>query len=127
MPCPAKAAPRSGMRRIGGRSERTNLEIVHAICSLLDDLAPATERGRAPHRDLITFVTDRPGHDRRYAIDSTKTRKVLGWEPLQRFEDALAETVDWYVEHRAWWERIISGEYLRYYERQYGLREGQTK
>ena len=67
-------------------------------------------------------MKDRPGHDRRYAIDSTKARKALGWEPLQRFEDALGETVRWYVEHRAWWERIISGEYLKYYEKQYAGR-----
>ncbi len=95
----------------GASSERHNIRIVEMVLDLL-----------GKPRSLIQYVKDRPGHDRRYAIDSTKARKVLGWEPLQRFEDALAETVDWYVEHRAWWERIISGEYLKYYERQYGGR-----
>ena len=95
----------------GASSERHNIRIVEMVLDLL-----------GKPRSLIQYVKDRPGHDRRYAIDSTKTRKVLGWEPLQRFEEALAETVDWYVEHRAWWERIISGEYLKYYEKQYGGR-----
>jgi dTDP-glucose 4,6-dehydratase len=71
---------------------------------------------------LIKYVKDRPGHDRRYAIDSTKARTKLDWVPRHRFEDALAATVRWYVENRSWWERIISGEYLNYYEKQYGAR-----
>jgi dTDP-glucose 4,6-dehydratase len=75
-----------------------------------------------PHA-LIQFVKDRPGHDRRYAIDASKARRDLGWEPLRRFEDALAATVKWYRANRAWWERILSGEYRHYYERQYGGRK----
>jgi dTDP-glucose 4,6-dehydratase len=67
-------------------------------------------------------VKDRPGHDRRYAIDARKARTRLGWAPRRVFDDALAETVRWYVDHRGWWERVISGEYLTYYERQYGGR-----
>jgi dTDP-glucose 4,6-dehydratase len=71
---------------------------------------------------LVKYVKDRPGHDRRYAIDSTKARTRLGWTPRHVFEEALAATVAWYVERRPWWERIISGEYLKYYEKQYGGR-----
>jgi dTDP-glucose 4,6-dehydratase len=67
-------------------------------------------------------VKDRPGHDRRYAIDASKAAAKLGWTPRHRFEDALAATVRWYVDHRPWWERIISGEYLSYYTKQYGAR-----
>ena len=73
-------------------------------------------------QSLIQFVKDRPGHDRRYAIDAAKAKRELGWMLRHRFEDALAATVRWYVEHRPWWERIISGEYLKYYEKQYGAR-----
>jgi dTDP-glucose 4,6-dehydratase len=69
---------------------------------------------------LIKYVTDRLGHDRRYAIDAAKAQGELGWAPRHRFEEGLAETVRWYQAHRAWWERIISGEYLKYYAQQYG-------
>jgi dTDP-glucose 4,6-dehydratase len=72
---------------------------------------------------LIQYVKDRLGHDRRYAIDSSKAQQKLGWEPRHRFEAALAATVQWYVSNRPWWERIISGEYLKYYEKQYGARK----
>ncbi|MGB8930219.1 MAG: dTDP-glucose 4,6-dehydratase [Anaeromyxobacteraceae bacterium] len=95
----------------GASSERHNIDIVKQVLSLVGK----TEA-------LIKYVKDRPGHDRRYAIDSTKAREKLGWAPRHEFEDALAATVRWYVEHRPWWERIISGEYLKYYERQYGAR-----
>jgi dTDP-glucose 4,6-dehydratase len=93
----------------GGSSERHNIDIVKLVLSLL-----------GKPESLITYVKDRPGHDRRYAIDWGKARGKLGWTPRHRFEDALAGTVRWYVERRAWWERIISGEYLHYYEKQYG-------
>jgi dTDP-glucose 4,6-dehydratase len=95
----------------GAASERTNIVIVRRVLDLLGK----------PH-DLIRSVKDRPGHDRRYAIDATKAARELGWAPRKAFEDALAETVRWYVEHRPWWERVMSGEYRTYYERQYGTR-----
>ncbi len=95
----------------GASSERHNIHIVKQVLDLVGK----------PH-SLVQYVKDRPGHDRRYAIDSRKAQAKLGWAPRRRFEDALAETVRWYVERRAWWERIISGEYLRYYEKQYGAR-----
>ncbi|WP_137863517.1 MULTISPECIES: dTDP-glucose 4,6-dehydratase [unclassified Sphingomonas] len=91
---------------IGGRQERTNLQVVEAICDLLD----ARVGGRR-HRDLIRFVADRPGHDRRYAIDPSKIEAELGWEPMESFETGLAKTVDWYLANRDWWEPIRNGAY----------------
>lgn len=92
---------------IGGNAERSNLEVVHAICDLLDLRVPA-ER---PRRELIRFVADRPGHDRRYAIDAGRIRAELGWQPGVTFEEGLARTVDWYLDHRDWWQRIRDGRY----------------
>jgi dTDP-glucose 4,6-dehydratase len=93
----------------GASSERRNIDIVHLVLELLGK--PAS---------LIQYVKDRPGHDRRYAIDAGKASRELGWSPRHRFEEALALTVAWYEQHRPWWERILSGEYRTYYERQYG-------
>jgi len=92
---------------IGGTAERRNIDVVTAICDLLDEMAPA---GR-PHRDLISFVTDRPGHDLRYAIDASKIRNELGWRPRESFETGLAKTVRWYLDNETWWQRILSGTY----------------
>jgi dTDP-glucose 4,6-dehydratase len=87
---------------VGGNNERTTLGIAHAVCDVLDELAPP--RAQRSYRELITFVTDRPGHDLRYAIDSTKLRTELGWAPrYTTFRDGLAATVDWYRDHEAWW------------------------
>jgi dTDP-glucose 4,6-dehydratase len=102
---------------IGGSNERENLDIVHQICDCLDRLLPA----ECPRRDLITFVTDRPGHDRRYAIDASKMRNELKWQPRYAFTDGLEQTVRWYLEHRRWWERVRRGDYRHYYAQQYGF------
>jgi dTDP-glucose 4,6-dehydratase len=96
---------------IGGNNELPNLQVVRTI---LGELGLGEE--------LIRFVQDRPGHDRRYAIDASRLRDELGWEPRRRFEEALPETVRWYLAHRDWWERVRSGAYREYYERQYGHR-----
>jgi dTDP-glucose 4,6-dehydratase len=94
---------------VGGDSERRNIDVVRAICRLLDELlANSTNR---PHERLIEFVTDRPGHDQRYAIDASKIRSELGWRPQHNFEDGLRATVRWYLDHRGWWERVMSGAY----------------
>ncbi|AIB16641.1 dTDP-glucose 4,6-dehydratase (plasmid) [Azospirillum argentinense] len=92
---------------IGGYNERTNLDVVRTICALLDEMAPAG----APHDRLITFVADRPGHDKRYAIDASKITRELGWKPQETFETGLRKTVAWYLENRSWWEAILNGSY----------------
>ncbi len=93
----------------GASTERRNIEIVRQVLDLV-----------GKPQSLVRFVRDRPGHDRRYAMEARKARTRLGWEALHRFEEALAATVRWYVEHRGWWERVMSGEYRTYYEKQYG-------
>ncbi len=97
---------------IGGRNERTNLEIAHTICDVLDGLAPR-KNGLRSYRDLITFVADRPGHDRRYAIDPSKIGRELGWEPATPFERGITRTVAWYLKNRVWCERITKAIYQR--------------
>ncbi|MGY0714006.1 dTDP-glucose 4,6-dehydratase [Azospirillum argentinense] len=92
---------------IGGYNERTNLDVVRTICALLDEMAPAG----GPHDRLITFVADRPGHDKRYAIDASKITRELGWKPQETFETGLRKTVAWYLENRSWWEAILNGSY----------------
>lgn len=92
---------------IGGRNERTNLQVVHRICDLMDEMAP---KGH-PHRDLITFVTDRPGHDHRYAIDATKTEDEIGWKARESFETGIEKTVRWYLDNEAWWRPLRDGVY----------------
>lgn len=93
---------------IGGHNERTNLQVVKTVLK---------ELGKS--EDLITYVTDRPGHDRRYAIDPAKIHAELGWEPLTLFDEGIKKTVKWYLENRKWWEHIISGDYQQYYEKMY--------
>ena len=92
---------------IGGRSERRNLEVVEAICDILDEIVPTNSR----RRDLITFVEDRPGHDRRYAIDPTKIETELGWRARESFESGLRKTVQWFIDNEAWWRPIRDGKY----------------
>lgn len=96
---------------IGGNNEKTNLEVVSFICDVLDEYTPEKPQGIESFRDLITFVEDRPGHDGRYAIDATKMREELCWSPDETFESGMRKTVQWYINNRGWWERIISGAY----------------
>jgi dTDP-glucose 4,6-dehydratase len=94
---------------VGGRSERTNLAVVQTICDLLDEKRPRS--AGATYRDLITFVSDRPGHDRRYAIDPTKIEQALGWKAEESFESGLSKTVDWYLANETWWGPLRVGRY----------------
>ena len=96
---------------IGGHNEKTNLEVVETICHLLEELAPEKPIGVNNYRDLIIFVKDRPGHDARYAIDASKIDVELGWVPEETFESGLRKTVQWYLDNREWWERVLSGAY----------------
>lgn len=93
---------------VGGGAERTNLDLVETLCGILDGLRPSAD---GPYRDLIRFVSDRPGHDRRYAISYRKLERDFGWRPRETFESGLAKTVRWYLENRWWWEPIIAGTY----------------
>jgi dTDP-glucose 4,6-dehydratase len=102
---------------IGGNSERKNLDVVKTICDLLDELCPDGEHG--PRRRLITFVTDRLGHDRRYAIDATKISCELGWQPAEEFESGLRKTVEWYLEHSTWIENVRTGAYMDWIRKNY--------
>ncbi len=94
---------------VGGNAEKQNLEVVHTVCALLDARVPRDDR--QPRSNQITFVADRPGHDRRYAIDASKLRDELGWEPAYTFEQGIAETVDWYLSHQDWVKRVLDGSY----------------
>ncbi len=105
---------------IGGNSEKTNLEVVHTICSILDEWVP--KAGGKKYDTLITFVTDRPGHDQRYAIDPAKIRREIGWEPRESFESGMAQTVRWYLDHSQWVENITTGNYQKWIETNYGKR-----
>jgi dTDP-glucose 4,6-dehydratase len=96
---------------IGGHNEKTNIEVVETICSLLEELAPEKPSGLLHYRDLISFVKDRPGHDARYAINATKIEQELGWVPEETFETGLRKTVQWYLDNQGWWERVLSGAY----------------
>ena len=102
---------------IGGNSERTNIDVVLLLCRILDELRP---RSAGSYADLITYVKDRPGHDRRYAIDSSKIGRELGWKPTFTFEDGLRQTVEWYLAHTSWVDHVQSGEYRTWISMQYG-------
>jgi dTDP-glucose 4,6-dehydratase len=102
---------------IGGRSEKPNIEIVESICSILDESCP--EDPKMPHRSLITYVKDRPGHDRRYAIDARKIERDLGWKPRESFESGLRKTVQWYLHNEDWVKDVTSGGYRQWIATQY--------
>lgn len=105
---------------IGGLNEKANIEIVHTLCNILDELRPlGADSNISSYRDLITYVKDRPGHDRRYAIDATKIEKELNWRPAETFETGIRKTVEWYLDNADWVEEVISGEYHKWVERQY--------
>lgn len=95
---------------IGGHNEQRNLDVVRSICRLLAELAPLPP-GRLPYEDLITFVRDRPGHDARYAIDASRIERELGWRPVETFASGLRRTVQWYLDNRGWWQRVLDGSY----------------
>ena len=98
---------------IGGHNEKANIEVVKTICALLEELVPEKPAGVARHEDLITSVQDRPGHDVRYAIDATKISRELGWKPQETFESGIRKTVEWYLNNRKWWIRVLDGSYNR--------------
>ena len=106
---------------IGGRCEKTNLEIVKTICAILDELDP--DPRRVPHESLIRFVKDRPGHDKRYAIDCSKIERELGWRPRENLETGLRKTIKWYLSNRKWVEKTKSGEYKNWIKMHYGMKE----
>ncbi|TRV00718.1 MAG: dTDP-glucose 4,6-dehydratase [Microcystis wesenbergii Mw_QC_B_20070930_S4] len=103
---------------IGGNNEVKNIDLVRMLCELMDELA--TDLPVKPARNLITFVKDRPGHDRRYAIDASKIRTELGWQPQETVEGGLRKTIQWYLDHRDWWQPLLSKEYQEYYDKVYG-------
>jgi dTDP-glucose 4,6-dehydratase len=102
---------------IGGWNEKANLDVVHTLCNMLDDLKPRADK--QSYKVQITFVKDRPGHDRRYAIDASKLEHELGWRPLETFETGIRKTVEWYLENQAWVENVTSGQYRTWVEKQY--------
>lgn len=96
---------------IGGHNEKANIDVVRTICALLEELVPNKPEGVAKYEDLITYVKDRPGHDVRYAIDAAKIGRELGWKPLETFESGIRKTVEWYLNNKKWWSRVLDGSY----------------
>ena len=104
---------------VGGFNEYTNIDLIHLLCDLMDE---KLGRPAGTSRKLITFVKDRPGHDRRYAIDAGKINRELGWKPSVNFSEGLSKTIDWYLENEEWLNNVTSGDYQKYYEKMYGNR-----
>ena len=96
---------------IGGHNEKQNIDVVRAVCDLLDELRPSVHQGIIKYEQLITFVKDRPGHDVRYAIDASKIQRELGWMPQETFESGLRKTVEWYLDNEDWWQSVLDGSY----------------
>ncbi|RII75946.1 dTDP-glucose 4,6-dehydratase [Pseudomonas monteilii] len=108
---------------IGGHNEKQNIEVVRTVCALLDELRPASKF--APHFDLVTYVTDRPGHDVRYAIDASKIQRELGWVPEETFESGIRKTVQWYLDNAEWVAHVKSGSYQQWIDKNYTARADQ--
>ncbi|MPS48384.1 dTDP-glucose 4,6-dehydratase [Methylobacillus sp.] len=102
---------------VGGWNEKANLDVVQTLCSILDELSPKADG--SSYKDQITFVKDRPGHDRRYAIDASKLERELGWKPAETFESGIRKTVEWYLQNQAWVNNVTSGEYRNWVSKQY--------
>ena len=109
---------------IGGQNEKTNLEVVNTLCASLDELSPRADS--QSYRQQITFVKDRPGHDRRYAIDASKLERELGWKPDETFETGIRKTVQWYLDNQAWVQNVTSGAYRQWVDKHYNAPSGQT-
>ena len=108
---------------IGGHNEKRNIEIINIIIETLQEILPDDDPRKANvSKDLITYVEDRKGHDRRYAIAPDKIKAEIGWEPETMFKDGIKKTIQWYLDNKEWWETIISGEYQNYYEKMYSNR-----
>ncbi|MNR77924.1 dTDP-glucose 4,6-dehydratase [compost metagenome] len=107
---------------IGGWNEKANLDVVHTLCDILDELKPANAGNS--YRQQITYVTDRPGHDRRYAIDAGKIERELGWTPAETFDTGIRKTVQWYLDNQAWVRDVQSGDYMKWLEKNYSQRDG---
>ena len=105
---------------VGGWNEKANLDVVHVLCDILDELSP--RKDGASYRTQITFVKDRPGHDRRYAIDATKLERELGWKPAETFETGIRKTVQWYLDNQGWVQNVINGAYREWVGKQYGAK-----
>jgi len=103
---------------VGGWNEKANLDVVRSICSILDELRPKTDG--TGYATQITYVQDRPGHDRRYAIDARKLERELGWKPAETFESGIRKTVQWYLDNQDWVNNVTSGQYRQWLEQHYG-------
>jgi len=104
---------------IGGWNEKPNLDVVHTLCAILDELCPRADGKH--YKEQITYVKDRPGHDRRYAIDASKLERELGWKPAETFETGIRKTVQWYLDNQAWVANVTSGAYKNWVAKQYGV------
>lgn len=109
---------------IGGWNEKANLDVVHTLCDILDELDP---KSAGSYRDQITYVTDRPGHDRRYAIDARKIERELGWKPVETFDTGIRKTVRWYLDNQDWVKNVQSGDYLKWVEQNYEQRQSSVE